>query len=71
MSKIEAEWGGNVNFVNPSWVNAHDADGNELSFKCKCGKEATFFAIGKEAYLGLCEDCSSLGVENAGQGEKQ
>jgi len=57
--KIEAEWGGNVRFIDPQFVSMKNSEGNEMM--CKCGKRATFIAMGKESFIATCHDCSPCG----------
>lgn len=58
MNNDEVEFGSdfemNLNFT----VNLYDSKGNIIEQKCKCGNEATTFLIGKEAYMGLCQQCA-------------
>lgn len=54
--KMEAEWGGNVRFLDPKYVTMHDSEGSEIM--CKCGKRATFIASGRDSYMATCHDCN-------------
>ena len=54
---LVAEYGSesNVRFLDANQVTMEDAEGNVIL--CKCGKPATEFIIGIEAYLGRCSEC--------------
>lgn len=54
------EWvcNGNVSFINTENIALYDFEGNIVL--CKCGKLATHAAIGKEASMAWCSDCSPL-----------
>ncbi len=60
MSELQAEYGsnGNVRFMNPEDVRMYDSEGNVVL--CKCGKPAGSAAIGKEAMVAWCSECSPL-----------
>lgn len=55
---IREEWGcyGNVRFLPAESIKMYDSDGNVVL--CKCGKPAGTAAIGKEAFVAWCPECS-------------
>ena len=55
---IEEEWGSaeNVRFLPPGSGTMYDSEGKIVL--CKCGKPAGQAAIGKEAFIAWCSDCS-------------
>lgn len=59
----QAEFGGNVRFLNPESVRMYDSEGKVIN--CKCGKPAGSAAMGKEAFVAWCSDCSPLHKEEA------
>lgn len=62
---MEAEYGsvGGIRFLNPEQVRLYDADGNVVL--CKCGKPAGQAAMGKDAFIAWCSDCSPANKQSA------
>lgn len=57
---LQCEWGseGNVRFPDSSQVMMYDSEGHPVL--CACGKPAGSAAIGKEAMVAWCSECSPL-----------
>lgn len=61
--QVEYGCGYNVRFLPPLSVKIYDADGNVIN--CRCGKPAVSAAMGKEAFVAWCEDCSPMNKPSA------
>ncbi len=62
---VEAEFGSisPLRWLSPENVGLYDSEGNIIL--CKCGKPAGSGAMGKEAFVAWCNDCSPLNQASA------
>ena len=54
---IEAEWGGDVGFLDADRIIVSDSEGNDVGLKCACGKKAIGVVMGKGTHQGFCSKC--------------